>query len=240
MSDASHDFPEGKKKQIIHFVAKAGMVDLDRLVDRFFREEHETLLDARPRAEAFLKRLCLKGFLNARPVVLDGLKASTSGDPVKHLGSHYFTRAYCLTPRTSWEWSLPLPPNLRTNFVTHHLKTLDAIVQVEKDIFWSGEGRVVEFKMESELVRESFAGKRFYDAKTSEALGKYPDALLIVERPDGTREEVRVEYVSAKYSDKMIAEKAAAWTTGRTIWAVPNHSTAARVERLTGAPALHV
>lgn len=228
-----------RKAQILQFIAKAGMVDVDRLVDRFFREENETLLDARPRGEAFLKRLCVKGYLNARPIVLDGVAAHATGD-LRQIAGHYFTRAYCLTPRTSWEWSLPLPPNLRENFVTHHLKTLDAIVQVEKDVFWSGEGRVVEFKMESQLVQESFAGRRFYDAKTQEALGKFPDAMLIIERPDGTREDVRVEYVSAKYSDQMIADKAAAWSSGRTVWAVPNQSTAARVERITGQPALKV
>ena len=227
-------------RQLIHFVAKAGLVDVDRIVDRFFRGEHETLLDARPRAEAALKRLVVKGYLNARPVVLDGISAATTGNALKHLGKHYFTRAYCLTPRTSWEWNLPLPPNLRENFVTHHLKTLDAIVQVEKGYFWGGEGRVVGFKMESQLVSESFAGKRFYDAKTSEALGKFPDALLIIKRPDGSHEEVRVEYVSAKYSDRMIADKATAWRDGRTIWAVPNQSTAARVQRITGQPPLMV
>ncbi|RKH92970.1 hypothetical protein D7Y04_41855 [Corallococcus sp. AB038B] len=222
-------------------MAKAGLIDLDHLVNKFFREQHETLLDAKPRAMAALKRLAVQEYLQVRPVVMDAARTVGQGTPeaVGHfLNKHYMSLAFNITPRAARDFNAPLPPNIRTNFVTHHLKTMEAILQVERQFNGTGE-RVLDFKMESQLVRENFSGKVFRpgsgDIKTN-----FPDAMLVVRTPNGGREEVRVEYVSTKYTDKMIAEKAAAWTTGRTVWAAPNQSTADRIQRITGAQAVIV
>lgn len=231
-----------RERAILEWIARAGVADFDRIVDRFFREEHETLLDASPRAEAALKRLIVKGYLNARPLVLDGVKASTTGNP-SHLARHYVLRAFCLTPRTSWSFDLPLPPNLRENFVEHHLKTLDALTTIERQQLAAG-NKVLGFRMETQIMREDFQGKDFrgraYAAKTQEVIPKLPDAQLTLQRPDGTVEQVNVEYVSAKYTDQMIREKATAWRGQPTVWAVPNQATADRVLAATGQLAIIV
>jgi hypothetical protein len=217
-------------------------VDFDRLVNRFFREEHETLLVASPRAEAALKRLVFKGYLNARPLAVDGAKAATTGNP-NPLARHYVLRAYCLTPRTSRSLGLPLPPKLRENFIEHHLKTLDALANIERQQLAVG-NRVLGFRMETQIMRDDFQGKDFRGraaaARTQEVISKLPDAQLTLQRPDGTVEQVNVEYVSAKYSDQMIREKATAWRGLSTVWAVPNQATAARVLSVTGQPAVLV
>jgi hypothetical protein len=211
---------------------------VDRIADRFFRDQHETLLDAHPRASVALKQLALKGYLEARPVVLPAIDMMATGKPSRVVADQYFTLLYCLTPRASRHFNVPLPPNLRENFVQHHLRTLDAIVTVEKHYFWSTDARVVDFKMESQLVREAFAGHTFggpaYHPRTEEARGKFPDAIVTIQTQAGEREDVRIEYVTRNYTDKMLAEKAAAWTTGRTVWACSEASTARRIEAITG------
>jgi hypothetical protein len=231
-----------RERALLEWIARAGIADFDRLVNRFFRQEHETLLDASPRAEAALKRLVLKGYLNARPLVLDGAKAAATGNP-SHLARHYVLRAYCLTPRTSWSFDLPLPPNLRENFVEHHLKTLDALATIEKHQLSAGT-KVLGFRMETQIMREDFQGNDFRGraatGATQEVISKLPDAQLTLQRPDGTLEQLNVEYVSAKYSDQMIREKAMAWRGQSTVWAVPNHATADRVHAVTGQLAVIV
>lgn len=225
-------------RKIIEYIAKAGMVDLDRLVNRFFKKENESLVDAQPRAMETLKRFALQEYLQARPVVIDMIRADTPDKLGKVIGKHYFTLAYCITPRAARDFNSPLPPTIRENFVQHHIKTLDAIFQVEKQVLFSGEGRVVDFKMESQLVRENFKGKLFRP-NSGTIVPQFPDAQIVIRRSDGTEETVNVEYVSSKYTDEMIREKHKSFA-GRTVWAAPNSSTAARVQAITGSPAVLV
>lgn len=234
-----------KQGELFRFVAKAGLVDLDTLVDRFFREQHETLLEARPRAKQALQRLLVQEYLQVRPVVMDGARALDTkrvGD-LARFATHYTQLAYCITPRAARDFNQPLPPTLRENFVEHTLKTTRAITEIEKRMRWGeepllGRGRVVDFAMESELIRENFRGKVFRP-HTQQIVPMFPDAQLVVEREGGVRERVNVEYVSAKYTDEMIREKARSFS-GPTVWAVPNASTAARVQAITGSTALIV
>lgn len=226
-----------RERALVDFIAHSGMVDFGRIVDRFFRRDQESLLEAAPRAESALQRLVLKGYLSARPLVLEAENGGRTRVGAHHV-EHQATTAYSVTSRTSWSLNLPPSPTLRENFVQHHLKTLDALAQVEKQQLAAG-GRVLGFKMESQLVQEHFTGKVF-NARTQEALPKFPDAQLTVQLPDGKVQHVNVEYVSAKYTDEMIARKAAAWRGQATVWAVPNAATAARVRAVTGADALAV
>ncbi|MCY1083757.1 hypothetical protein [Archangium lansingense] len=222
------------------WIARAGVADFDRIVDRFFRAEHETLSDASPRAEAALKRLTAKGYLNARSLVLNGAKAPTTAKPNPR-ARHHVLRAYSLTARASESLELPPPPRLRESFGEHHLKTLDALDNLERQHRAAG-NQVLGFKMETQLMSERFEGKDFRAraARTQEVTSKLPDAQLAIQRPDGSVQQVNVEYVSAKYSNQMIREKATAWTGQPTVWAVPNQATAERVLAVTGQLAVLV
>jgi hypothetical protein len=231
-----------RERAIVDWIARAGVADFERIVNRFFRAEHETLSDASPRAEAALKRLTAKGYLNARSLVLNGAKAPTTGKPNPR-ARHRVLRAYSLTARASESLELPPPPKLRENFGEHHLKTLDALADLERQQ-WAAGNQVLGFKMETQLMSEGFEGKDFRARaaapRTQEVTPKLPDAQLTIQRPDGTVQQVNVEYVSAKYSNQMIREKATAWTGQPTVWAAPNQATAVRVLAVTGQIAVLV
>jgi hypothetical protein len=226
-----------RERRLLEWIARCGVVDFDRVVARFFRAEDETLLEAAPRAESALKRMVHKGYLTSRSIALDGVRFAAACEPRRETG-HFSIRAYGVTPRASSSFSLPPPPTLRENFLEHHLKTLDAVMMVEEQQRLRG-GAVLEFKLESQLVQESFRGKRF-NAGPQEDMPKLPDARLTLQSADGGVEQVNLEYVSSKYTDAMIAAKAEAWRGQSTLWAVPNEAAAARVHAVTGQPAFVV
>jgi len=230
-----------RERALLDWVSRAGVADFDRLVSRFFRAEGETLQQAAPRAEAALKRLVAKGYLNARPLVMEGARAAKTGK-VHPAARHHVLRGYSLTPHASASLALPPPPKLRESFVEHHLRTLDALADAERHQLAAG-NQVLGFKMETQIMSEASLGKDFRAqaaARTPEVVSKLPDAQLTIQRPDGTVEQVNVEYVSAKYSDQMIREKAASWRGQATVWAAPNQATAARVLAVTGQLAVLV
>jgi hypothetical protein len=226
---------------VIQLVGKAGLILGDHIADRVFRNEAESLLAARPRANAALHRLLLMGYLEARPVAIELTDASSLSDVSRTAGGVAFDQGFTLTQKAALEFNLPLPPTLREPFVTHHVKTLEAIWKVERDLRLRG-ADLVSWKTESELIRESFRGKKF--GSDDVIVPKFPDAQILV-RASGSSTEpeaINIEYVSSKYTNEMIQEKARAFAGTRTIWAVPGNSpgTAARVERITGMEALPV
>jgi hypothetical protein len=226
-----------RERAIIEWVARVGVVDRERLVSRFFRGDGETLEEATPRAKSALRRLVDKGYLEQRRLVVEGVKGRSSANPL-HLAEQQVARCYSVTRHAGASLGISLLPPLRDHFVSHHFKLLDAFEVVEKQQLSSG-GRVVVFKLEDQLVQEEFRGKKF-NAETRQVVSKFADARLTLRHADGSVEEVNLEFVSAKYTDKMIRDKAVAWRGSRTIWAAPNQATAARVQAATGAPALIV
>jgi hypothetical protein len=223
---------------VLQLVAKAGLITSDHLTDRLFRREAEELLDAHPRADAKLHRLVLQGYLEHRTVAYDVANSSTPADLGRAVGGVAFDRGYSITQKAAQDFNLPLPPTLRESFITHHVKTMDAIWHVERDYRLRGY-QVLDWKTESELVRDNFAGKVF---QRGVIVPKFPDAQLTVQGPDGSVETINVEYVSRSYTNQMISEKREAFAGTRTIWACPSNSsaTAARVQALTGEEPLTV
>ncbi|PTL75448.1 hypothetical protein [Vitiosangium sp. GDMCC 1.1324] len=226
-----------RERVVISWIARANVVERERLVERFFREEGETLEEATPRARSALRRLVAKGYLEQRPVLVAGGRADSSSNPLRR-AEHRQLWCYSVTPRASASLGVPLLPPLRENSVVHHFKVLNAIETVERQQRAAG-GRVLGFKLDGQLVREEFRGKVF-NARTQQVVPKFADAQLTLRHADGSVEEVNLEYVSTKYTDQMIRDKAAAWRGSRTIWAAPNQATVARVEAITGQPAFTV
>lgn len=143
-------------------------------------------------------------------------------------------RCYTLGKRATRTLGFPHPAPLRPAFVEHQLRTLDAVLLLQR----TGQcGKVVDFKAEHSLVREAFAGNTFRPGASTVAVDKLPDAVITVER-DGARDDVRVEYVSRKYTDEQIRAKATAWTSGSTVWVCSDSATSGRLARLTGQPAI--
>ena len=227
------------KPAVVQLVAKAGLLTGDQVADRMFRREAEDLLAAKPRAEATLHRLVLKGYLERRTVAYDLAGANTPRDVARSVAGVIFDQAFTVTQKASDEFKVAAPPTIRDSFITHQVKTMDALWRVERD--HRGRGwDVLSWKTENELIRERFRGKVF-DAKGI-IVPKFPDAQLVVRAPDGATETVNVEYVSRSYTDAMIAEKRAAFGSTRTVWAVTADSpaTLARVREITGEEPLVV
>lgn len=222
-----------RERALIGWVARAGVVERERLVERFFREDGETLEEAMPRARSALRRLVAKGYLEQRPVLVEEGRAASSSNPLRR-GEHRQLWCYSVTPHASASLEVPLLPPLREKFVAHHFKVLNAIEAVERQQRAAG-GRVLGFKLDGQLVQEEFRGKVF-NAKTQQVVPKFADARLTLRHADGSVEDVNLEYVSTKYTDEMIRDKAAAWRGNRTLWAAPNPATVARVQAITGEP----
>jgi hypothetical protein len=226
-----------RERAVIGWVARACVVERERLADRFFREEGETLEEAMPRARSALRRLVAKGYLEQRQILVEGASADSASNPFRR-AEHRQLWCYSVTPRASASLGVPLLPPLRENSVVHHFKVLNAIETVERQQRAAG-GKVLAFKLDGQLVREEFRGKVF-NAATQQVVPKFADAQLTLRHTDGSIEEVNLEYVSTKYTDQMIRDKAAAWRGSRTIWAAPNPATVARVQAITGQPAFIV
>jgi len=218
--------------EILQLVGKAGLITADHVADRLFRKEAEQLVAAIPRTEAKLHRLVLKGYLEHRTIAYDLADAKTPAGVLQAVAGVAFDRGYTLTQKATRDFNLPLPPTLRESFITHHVKTMEAIWHVERDFRARGYD-VVSWKTESELVREQFHGKVF---QRGIVVPKFPDAQITVRAADGTTETINIEYVSRSYTDKMISEKREAFAGTRTVWACASDSpaTTARVQAITG------
>jgi hypothetical protein len=63
----------------------------------------------------------------------------------------------------------------------------------------------------------------------------FPDAVVVVEKRDGTRRRIAIEYVTSKYTDADILGKHASFRGCESVWWFADRaSTVERVERITG------
>jgi hypothetical protein len=175
----------------------------------------------------------MKGYLALRPAVVRYSKAWTPSRveaATREISEKRFLLAYSVTEAAARDLNIAVPPHIREPAVEHHLKTIDAVHELEARETAKG-GQLVSVRFESDLIREQFKG-RVFDAR-GVALPKFPDAVAVVRHADGSVESINVEYVSSKYTDRMIREKHGAFE-GRTLWAVSSSATASRVEAITG------
>jgi hypothetical protein len=215
---------------LVQLVARAGLILGDQVANRAFRDDPEAFIRKSP--ESRLRRLVAQGYLEARPVVFAASGSLCDGkEAAVRVGRVAFAKAYLVTQKSAAELNLALPTTPRDPLVTHHVKTLEALERLECQVRANGD-TVVDFKMEAQLIREQFNG-RVFGGPRQQILPKFPDAVLTVRHPDGSTETLSVEYVSAKYTSRMIREKAAAFR-GAVVWAASNPETAARIEAVTG------
>jgi len=222
---------------VIQLVARAGLILGDQVGERAFAGDPEA--SVRRGHDAVLRRLVARGYLETRPVAfaVSGARLDRAPGAAARLGKVAFAKGYLVTRRASEELNLALPAPPREALVDHHVKTLDALARVERRERARG-SEVLGFKMEAQLIREGFKG-RVFDGPRPQILPRFPDAILSVRRADGSAAQINVEYVSSKYTDTMIREKAEAFS-GPVVWAVSNPETGARVAAITGEEPLVV
>ena len=231
--------PAQRRSAALDFVARMGVVSVEHLARRFATRPGEDPAEARARTEAMIKRLQQAGLVRTRTVLVDGANVAAGRGQGRVGKGLVDERIVSITPKAIRELNLPKPPTVREAFIGHHLKTLDALLQVEQQLQASG-NQVLGIKTEDELVRDWFRGKHFAGQKgIGDEMPKFPDGAVIVAGADGQPEQINLEYATTKYSNAMIAEKAKSFV-GRTVWAVDRASTARRVETLTGEKAVMV
>ena len=117
-------------------------------------------------------------------------------------------------------------------FGAHHVRTLDALVDVRRAIERNG-GRVLSVKLDGDLRARERRGRRTVYGDSYEPI---PDAVIKVAMPDQAVREIAVEYVTSKYTDADIRKKHEAFAKyDGAIWIGDRERTAERVRALTGA-----
>lgn len=212
--------------ELLDFVATNRAAPLDLLAAKFFAwrlGSDVPTLDAENACERRIHVLVDAGHLRTR-CVKDGSKDRAAA-----------TKVVYVTPRTARMLGARKPRPLPARNRVHHLATLRAIEVLRQKAGQRG-ARVVGIKLEGELRSQAQRGRRTRKGQEYES---FPDAVVTIERvrSDGTTEQIEValEYVTSKYADKDIAEKARAFQTyDRTLWVADKPLTSARVQRLTG------
>jgi hypothetical protein len=142
-----------------------------------------------------------------------------------------------VTPRAADALGVTRPGSLPSNGRVHHIVTLEIIEELRQR--YAAQGVTLkDVRLEFQLRAEEQAGKQ---TRRGEGFESFPDAVIVLERrsDDGTlyEDEVALEYVTSKYSDRDILEKRESFARfDNVIWVSDRASTATRVSLLTGRP----
>lgn len=126
--------------------------------------------------------------------------------------------------------------SIRVRERAHHLRTLDALAELERSLKHRG-GRVVKVTLEAGVRTEQQRGRKTRRGDFFEA---FPDAVCRVALSAGGGGErvidVAVEYVTSKYTDRDIREKHDSFRRvyGESFWFADRPRTAWRVKHITG------
>lgn len=117
----------------------------------------------------------------------------------------------------------------------HHFASLRELMLLKKRL--EREGYVVHSADLEHALRGRIQGGR--RVEPGDAFGSFPDAAITATAPDGQFLRVAVEYVTSKYTDLSITEKAESFNRdyAGVRWVTDSPRTAAKVERLVGQKA---
>lgn len=142
-----------------------------------------------------------------------------------------------VTPRAADSLGMTRPGALPSNGRVHHIATLEIIEDLRSRYAAQGVS-LKDVKLEFALRAQEQAGRQ---TRRGDGFESFPDALIVLERraADGSmyEEEVALEYVTSKYSDKDILEKNESFARyDNVLWVSDRAATATRVSLLTGRP----
>lgn len=212
--------------ELLIFIASFKVVPLDILATRFFaisRTTGEPTLNPGRACEKRVLELARAGYVHTKVV-----KGSLEGT---------VTREVRLTPYAAQVANVPRPRALPARGRVHHMQTLRAVEEIRTELAQGG-ARIRAVALEFQQRRLVQAGRA---TKKGEQYDNFADALLTVEKAaaDGSvrTKEVALEYVTSKYTDQDIIEKANSFKRfDQSIFVADSPRTAARVTRLTGEP----
>lgn len=125
--------------------------------------------------------------------------------------------------------------SLPTRARVHHVRTIDAIAELERSLTARG-GRIVSFTLEPQLRAREQQGRK---TRRGDDFAPFPDAVCSV-AVGADRFDVAVEYVTSKYTSADIKEKHDSFRRiyRHAYWFADNAGTAHRVGRITGGSCL--
>lgn len=144
-----------------------------------------------------------------------------------------------LSRRGARQIGVPPPRRMHPRHLKHHVATLRALEDLkEKGVRLlpiEHNGKQLPYLAEVHVQALERSGQSRQGTALGESYAAAPDAVIRVQQPNGQVETVAVEYVTCKYSDVQIREKASLNETyDRVIFVADSSSTAARVETQTG------
>jgi len=132
---------------------------------------------------------------------------------------------------------LPRRPPVMPKGRSHHIATLRYIADLAERYEAQGKS-VSNIRLEFQIRSEVQGGRQ---TRKGDDYERFPDAVFDLTEKKGDvvhKDEVAVEFVTIKYSDKDILEKHDAFRRfDNVVWAADSKSTARRVAQLTGRPA---
>lgn len=212
--------------ELLIFIASFKVVAQDILAARFFaisRTTGEPTLNPGRACEKRVLELSRAGYVHTKVV-----KGASPGA---------ITREVRLTPYAAQVVNVPRPSALPARGRVHHMQTLRAVEELRVELAARG-WRIRAVALEFQQRRLVQAGRA---TKKGEQYDNFADALLTLVRTaaDGSLEtkEVALEYVTSKYTDRDIIDKAESFRRfDESIFVADSPRTAARVTRLTAEP----
>ena len=202
---------------LLQYVGANKAAPLDVVAAKYFAE-HAGVANKDP-AHACRRRM--KALSDAGYVALKSIPGQKAGQR---------TQAVTLTRKAADSLGAPRPAKLHPKGRDHHMATLRAVEQLRTQLAKRGES-IVSVMLEHALRSEVQRGR---GTQRGDTFDSFPDAVVIVRGANGDR-RCALEYVTSKYTNQMIVEKADDFASyDETIWVADKISTTRRVEALTG------
>lgn len=206
---------------VLRFVGENKAAPLDVLAPMFFGAAASGVANRDP-GHACRRRL--KALADAGYVELKGIRGQKAGQR---------THSVTLTRRAAEALGTSRPALLHPKGRDHHMATLRCIEQLRAQL--AKQGAVIVSVALEHAVRA--AEQRGHGTQRGETFASFPDAVVVVRDAGGGERRVAVEYVTGKYTNQMIAEKANDFAAyDDVVWVADRVSTSRRVEALTGEP----
>lgn len=213
--------------EVLHFLQKHKAAPIDVMARLFFEENPQTGAKNKNPANACVRRF--------RALVADGYLEMES---VREKGNTRRTSVVSMTSKAARELNVSKPNHVHGRSRDHHYASLRAGVDLQLRLEARGY-KDVELCLEHGLRAAAQMGSA---GRAGDTYASFPDAAVNVTGRDGRPYRIAVEYVTSKYCDEDICSKAASFTSAydRIEWVGDSVQTAARITRLTGAPAHRV
>lgn len=205
--------------EVLRFIGENKAAPLDVLAPKFFASNAATSSANRDPQHACRRRL--KALGDAGYLDMKSIRGQKQG---------LRTQSITLTRQAAEALGTPRPAQLHPKGRDHHMATLRAVEQLRAQVVKVG-STIIKVTLEHALRSEEQRGR---STQRGETFASFPDAVVVVRAASGAEQRIALEYVTSKYTNQMIADKAADFVHyDSVVWVADRVSTSRRVEALT-------